>query len=226
MQGQKFLKKAIGRLAIASLATVGFINLFSAPAPAEDRFGSNGILFDVDTIVEFEFIESNGAYQSTFGVINLDTGEKIPLLVEVKPSDTFQTIERPSDYQDDTGKQSQNDFIGTPGNAVPDSLVEFEFKANTPYAFYLESYFNGRPVGILYSINTQNPGGNQQAKFEGNFSDLGNGGVLIRWDDTGSALIRSDLQDTDFDDFIIGIGGHITCPFDENASNPQLDSNR
>lgn len=213
MQCHLGLKRTMSRVAIASVAAICSLNILSAPAFAEDRFNNNGILFELDTIIEFEFLESNGAYQSTFGVINLETGEKTPLLVEVRPADRVQSVERPSNYQDDAGQANPDDFKGTPGNAVPQPLVAFEFKANTPYAFYLESSLNGRPVGILYSINRENPGGNQQIRFQGNFTDLGDGGVLLRWDDTGSALVRSDLQDVDFDDFIIGVGGYLDCPF-------------
>lgn len=227
MQYHLGLKRAIGRTAIASVAAICSLTKFYVPAFAEDRFNNNGIVFEQDTIIEFEFIESNGAYQSTFGAIDLETGEKIPLLVEVKPADTVQTVSRPSDYQDDTGSDNSDDFKGTPGNAVPQPLVAFEFKANTPYAFYLESSLNGQPAGIVYSINRQNPGGNQQIRFQGDFADLGNGGVLLRWDDTGSALVRSDLQDLDFDDFIIGVGGYLDCPFQTSTTREAIstDSN-
>lgn len=227
-------KRAISRVAIASVAAISILNSCSTTARAQEIFDNNGIRFEVDTIVEFEFLESNGAYQSSFGVINLETGEKNPLLVEVKPSDRFQTVNKPSDYRDDAGSGGQNDFKGTPGNAVPQSLVAFEFKANTPYVFYLESSFNGRSVGILYSINQENPGSNQQVEFQGNLLDLGEGGVILRWDDTGSALVRDNEQDSDFDDFVIGIGGHLNCPFDSqdaisefsiNISNQQTITN-
>ncbi|MBK4728412.1 hypothetical protein JJD41_00705 [Oxynema sp. CENA135] len=189
---------------------------FSDPAQARDLFGNGGIEFDVDTIVEFEFAESNGAFQSTFGVINLDTGVKTPLLVEVKPSDRSQTVERPSTYTDDTGQSQSQDFLGTPGNTVPQPLVEFEFEANTRYALYLESSYNGRPVNLLYSTDAQNPNSRRQAEFRGDFSALANGeGALIRWDDTGEALVRDSDQDRDFDDFIVIVGGYQDCPYDE-----------
>lgn len=218
-------QQEIKRIAIASVAAIGLLNIFPFLAKAQEIFDNNGIRFEVDTIVEFEFLESNGAYQSTFGVINLVTGEKTPLLVEVKPSDISQTVRRRSDYQDDAGDLEQDDFKGTPGNTVPQSLVAFEFQANTPYALYLESSFNGRQVGILYSIDQQNPGRNQQAQFQGNLLDLGEGGVILRWDDTGSALVRSNEQDIDFDDFIVGIGGYLNCPFESPDNVSELSTN-
>lgn len=224
MQSHIKFKKVISRIAIASVAAIGLLNSFPILTKAQESFDNNGIRFEVGTIVEFEFIESNGAYQSSFGVINLATGEKTPLLIEVKPADRSQTIARPSDYQDDTGDLEQDDFKGTPGNTVPQSLVAFEFQANTPYALYLESSFNGRQVGILYSIDQQNPGRNQQVQFQGNLLDLGEGGVILRWDDTGSALVRNNEQDSDFDDFIIGIGGYLNCPFESPGNVSELST--
>lgn len=187
----------------------GLLGTYSTAAQAEDSFGNSGIQFDVDTTVEFEFIESNGAFQSTFGVVNLDTGQKTPLLVEVKPSDRAQNPDRPSDFQDDSAPNSTKDFRGTPGNTVPQPLAEFEFKANARYAFYLESTYNGRPAGILYSTDAQNPRNRQQVIFQNGFTGLSSGGTELRWDDTGIVKL---LEERDFDDFIVRAGGHLECP--------------
>jgi hypothetical protein len=202
------------KLAIASLAMGGLWGLLPETASAQtDQFDNQGMIFEVDTVVEFEFLQSNGAYQSTFGVMNLNTGEKTPLLVEVKPSDQFQDVNAPSQRREHLAPEDTKDFRGTPGNTVPDYLTEFTFKANTPYVLYLESWFDGRPTGILYSANSRNPGGNQQFLFDGNFAKLGDGGLLLRIDDTGSTLVKLGEQDDDFDDFIVGIGGYLACPF-------------
>jgi hypothetical protein len=199
---------------VASLSALVLLKPLSVKATGENQFDNTGILFDIETIVEFEFIESNGAYQATFGVMNVQTGEKTPLLVEVKPADRVQSVEAESTYQDNSRQGVSNDFRGTPGNAVPQPLVAFKFQANTPYLFYLESSLNGRSAGILYSMNSRNPGENKQLRFEGDFSTLGTGGVALYWDDTGSLLVNPELEDQDFDDFIIQVGGNLDCPFD------------
>lgn len=196
----------------------GLVSTFSSSVKAADVYGNGDIKFDTDTIVEFEFLESNGAYQSTFGVIDLDTNEKTPLMREIKPSDVPQDVTRPSDYVE----YSAHDFKGTPGNSVPNPLPEFEFKANHRYAFYLESTYNGRSAGILYSTDAMNPGGNQQARFEGGSEALLNGGSVIRWDDTGSVLVQSDREDRDFDDFVVRVGGHEVCPYSNGISRQKL----
>jgi hypothetical protein len=202
----------VGLTILAGVMAVGFLSLFSKPAQAAEQFSTKGVQFEADTIVEFEFVESHGAYQSTFGVINLDTGEKTPLLAEVKPSDNLQNVSTPSDYR----RTSKDDFTGTPGNTVPKPLAEFYFKANQRYVFYLESTHKGRPAGIVYSTNSQNLGGNQQAKFDGEISGLANGGTITLWDDTGSALVKPNQNDLDFNDFIVRAGGHLACPYANN----------
>ena len=200
----------------STIAATG-IGTLSPALQAQETFGNRGIQFERNTVIEFEFLESNGGYQSTFGVINLATGEKTPLIEEVKPADFDQSISAPSNFSTDLGLNAQTDFLGTAGNTVPEPLAEFQFQANTPYAFYLESSYNGQPAGILYSDNTQNLGTNQQVIFEGGLPGLASGGVLLRWDDTGSLLVRENQQDRDFDDFVVRAGGHVACPYGNNA---------
>ena len=214
MMQRKTLSNWAGLQILMAVVAAGVLGTFSKPAQAADQFDTNGIQFDVDTIVEFEFVQSQGAYQSTFGVVNLDTGEKTPLLVEVKPSDNPQNVNTPTDY---TRSPSKPDFTGTPGNTVTQPLAEFEFKAKARYAFYLESTYNGRPAGIVYSSNALNSSNNQQARFDGNFSGLGNGGTINLWDDTGSVLVKPNQEDTDFNDFTVRAGGHLVCPYANNV---------
>ncbi|NEO97629.1 MAG: hypothetical protein F6K58_02755 [Symploca sp. SIO2E9] len=211
------IRYAAAKILIGAIAG-GLFGAFGSPVQAADIFENEVIEFEEDTVVEFEFVESNGAYQSVFGVINLDTGEKTPLIVEAKPSDQPQNVTVPSDYEDDAGLFNTDDFHGTPGNAVPEPLPEFEFQANTRYAFYLESYYNGRPAGTIYSTDIRNPGSKRLAFFEGGFEALTNGGSLIRWDDTGSVLVKFEDQDIDSDDFIVRAGGHQACNYEENVS--------
>lgn len=236
-------------LAAISLATMGLLNVCTQSAIAEDYVGNKGIEFEEDTVVEFEFIESHGAYQSTFGVVDLDTcqtdptGEiifetcvKTPLLSETKPSDSYQTVFRRSTYEDNLNR-ANNDFIGTPGNTVPQPIAEFTFQAGGRYAFYLESYYDGKFAGVVYSVDFFNTQNNRQALFneelpatqlasrrnipqsESNqFASLVDGGLLLRFDDTGSTLVKDDYQDVDFDDFVVGIGGYESCLYPDSPS--------
>lgn len=112
-----------------AMGTFGLFNTLILPAAAEDYIGNQGISFDRDTIVEFEFIESHGAYQSTFGAIDLDSCQtdtsgaiifdscdKTPLFQEVKPADNYEyeKVYSNSSYETDLGKADSEDFIGTP----------------------------------------------------------------------------------------------------------------
>jgi len=133
------------------------LSLWSSAQAAELNLGGSELQFSEDTSLEIEFSEAHGAYQSTFGVLNLETQEKTPLLLEIKPSDLPHTVNRPSSYTDNLG--SEEDFLSTPGNAVPEPVSNFLFKANTPYTFYLESSYDNRPVGTIYSTDALNPGG-------------------------------------------------------------------
>ncbi len=202
-------KPTLSRLKIFLAILIGTtLNTCSMNAIAAEIFSNDGIQFDVDTVIEFEFVESHGAYQSTFGVMNLATGEKMPLLSETKASDS-----------DDPVFNKKTDFLGTPGNAVPQPLAEFKFQAHTPYTFYLESTYKGRPAGIVYSLNIKNLGGNKQVIFDGDLAKMANGGTILRWDDTGSLLVSKDQDDNDFNDFIVRLGGHQACRYDKNQRN-------
>jgi hypothetical protein len=206
----KLTKRKIKAIA-ALIFTAGLLSTVS-PAMAIEQFDNQGIQFDEDTIVDFEFLESHGAYTSNFGVMDLDTGEKIPLLVETKSADLEDVVNRPSDYQDNNENAKANDFLGTPGNTVPQPFASFTFKAGSRYVLYLESSYNNNPAGIVYSTNLQNPVQSQQTKFIGDLPKLGDGGVILRWNDTGSKLVKENDQDVDFDDFSIGVGGGVKCP--------------
>lgn len=236
---QKF--KKFPKLAILGLS-VGVVSLVSTTAIANDYVGNQGVQFEEDTIVEFEFLKSHGAYQSSFGVIDLDTCrtgaqgkiifdscQKSPLISEVKPSDNYASVTRRSTFKDDFNRIDL-DFVGTPGNTVPQPMSEFTFKAGKRYGFYLESEFGSKRAGTVYSLDLLNPKGTRQAILrEGTrnvissdnvlteevnkFSALANenGGLILRFDDTGSNLVKEKDQDLDFDDFVIGIGGFEDC---------------
>lgn len=198
---------------IAFTLSLGWLtSSLALPARAADlSIGNEGIRVNRSTTLETGFVESHGAYQSTFGVINLTTNEKTPLLIETKPSDNPQTIFQPSSKVSDVG--TQQDFLGTPGNAVPQPVGQYVFQPNNDYVFYLESSFNGRPTGILYSTDRLNPNAEQHVKFTGSVADLcQRGGLQIGWDDTGSRIVRNlAAQDRDYDDFIVKVRD-TACP--------------
>lgn len=202
----------LGSIALAGACFGGVLLDASKAARAVELTLGDEIEFQQDTTLEFEFEESHGVYRSTFGVINVNTQEKTPLLQEVKPADNVDsgTVFTRSRYTDDTGNPS--DFLGTPGNTVPEPRARFLFKANEKYNFYLDSEYNGRPAGTLFSNDASNPGGNKQVLISGELVGVcasttapASNGVRLKWDDTGSLLVRQELRDSDYDDFIVDI---------------------
>jgi hypothetical protein len=72
----------------AGLASAALLGLAAPAAFAADEFGGKAITFDTDTAIDFEFLESHGSFLATFGVMDLNSGEKTPLIKEDKPSDS------------------------------------------------------------------------------------------------------------------------------------------
>jgi hypothetical protein len=191
----KFISTLTAGLGLASIAVTG---LYVPQAHAEE-FGNNDIKFDKDTLVEFEFLESHGSYKATFGVVDLNTGTKIPLIKEEKPSDS-----------DDRAVNKASDFLGTPGNAVPQPKNVFLFKANTPYTLYLESRTgSGRVASIVYSNNGKNPKVSQQTMLDKGFDGLSAQGVQVKWND--QVMTGKSSSFDDFNDFIVIAGGAPGC---------------
>lgn len=199
--------------ALALSATVGWLasTLGVSAIAADMSLGNSGVRFNKDTTLETNFVESHGAYQSTFGVINLDTNEKTPLLIETQPADQPASIFNPSTKVNNAGQPV--DFLGTAGGAVANPSATYTFKANTNYVFYLESVYNGRPTGTVYSSDVMNAGQERQVAFSGDPANFCQGeGVSLAWDDTGSSLVRDrEQQDRDFDDFIVRLRD-TACP--------------
>ncbi len=190
----------------------GLVGSLAAPVHAQDSFGNQVVEFPVDTTVEFEFKESHGAYQSSLGIINVDTGQPVKVLFsEAKPYDSYGTgeVQPSSPGQNNTG--TSIDFLGTvQGGTVQNQLSEFTFKANTRYAFYLESV---SPTGqTRRTVLSSNP---LSTVFNGALDAGNRGGIVgsrIAWDDDG---LPRPGKDQDFDDFVVEAGGYLVtvpCP--------------
>jgi hypothetical protein len=180
----KFRNFAIGCGAIASTVFAGFVQ----SASAAEQFNEQNIQFDRDTVIEFEFLRSNNVAQSTFGVVNLSTGEKTPLVAETRAAD----------------KPGKN-YTGTPGKTVRKPFAEFTFKSGTPYALYLESTVKGKAATTVYSTPDKN-GGAQLVKFDNDVTALGSQGIKMGWNDGTSTKAGN------FNQFMVIAGGGVGCP--------------
>ena len=206
-------RKRIAGLGLLMGAMVaGLISSFATAVRAQDSFTNQVIEFSEDTTVEFEFKESHGAYQSTLGIINLDTNQPVGVLFkETKPFDAYGSGERQTRSSGSNNIGTKFDYLGTvDGGTVQNRLAEFTFKANTRYAFYLESV---SPTG--QTRRTVLSSSNLAAAFDGSLDSGDRGGVVgsrIAWDDDG---LPGAVKDDDFDDFVVEAGGYqiqVGCP--------------
>lgn len=199
-------------LLIGAMAS-GLFGSFAAPVQAQDSFGNQVIQFPVDTTVEFEFKESHGAYQSSLGILDLETGQPVQVLFsENKPYDAFGTGQSQTRSPGQNNIGTSLDFVGTvQGGTVQNQLTEFTFQANKRYAFYLESV---SPTG--QTRRTVLSSSSLAAVFDGSLNSGERGGTVgsrIAWDDDG--LPQAPGKDDDFDDFVIEAGGYLIevgCP--------------
>ncbi|MEP6485789.1 PEP-CTERM sorting domain-containing protein [Microcoleus vaginatus GB2-A3] len=192
------------KLLSALTATAAATALFGAGAPAQAAsFGANGIQFDKDTTLLFNFKQSHGMYQSSLGIYSVDNSAVSlvkTLFSETKSSDN----------------QWENEWKGTLGNTVLGGSEVFTFLANKIYTLGLDSGWGGS----VYSTSSLNSG-SQQAVFGGHsqlwsaldkeststfqaagqftngLGSLFNGGTLIGLDDRGNS------NDSDFQDFTV-----------------------
>jgi hypothetical protein len=205
-------KRLAGIQLLMGAMAAGLVGSLTAPVQAQDSFGNQVVQFPVDTTVEFEFKESHGAYQSTLGIVNVDTGQPVKVLFsEVKPYDAAGTgqTQPSSPGQNNTG--TSVDFLGTvQGGTVQNQFSEFTFQANTRYGFYLESV---SPTG--QTRRTVLSTSDLAAVFNGALDAGNRGGITgtrIAWDDNG---LPQPGKDQDFDDFVIEAGGYLVtapCP--------------
>ncbi|MCT7950351.1 PEP-CTERM sorting domain-containing protein [Ancylothrix sp. C2] len=190
--------------AAAATALLGFSGTAQAAT-----FGNSGITFNSNTTVNFNFIRSQGAYQSRLGIYEVLTQgrQTVTSLVsnlfsEVKPSDNGRA----------------NEWAGTLGNTVLGSgKASFEFVAGRVYTLGLASTFNGNNRPTVFSTTSLNRFGGvntQQAVFAtslplnnnstaalagaANYNSANpftQGGIQIGFDDRGNG------NDADFQDF-------------------------
>ncbi|MEW6492159.1 MAG: hypothetical protein AB1589_06380 [Cyanobacteriota bacterium] len=213
-QNQRKSKRAngIGLLMGAMVSGLGLFSSFAAPVQAQDSFGNQAIQFPVDTTVEFEFKASHGAYQSSIGIIDLDTRQPVKVLFsEAKPYDGYGTGQSQTRTFGQNNVGTSLDHLGTlQGGTVQNQYSEFTFQANKRYGFYLESVSpTGQTRRTVLSSN------NLAAVFDGSLDAGDRGGITgtrIAWDDDGLPGVG---KDNDFDDFVIEAGGYlieVNCP--------------
>lgn len=196
-------------LSVATVTTL--LSLVSALPADAFTFGNSSILFDTDTTVNFEFLQSNGHWYGDFGVKDLSTELETLLISETRNVDP--------------GSGVHNDNLGTVtsiGAVLPEqAFTSFTFNQGTKYSFFLKSYDrtdlgSGTLQNTVYSTSLLNPSRwNTPLTISNNNYDTSLNGRTVNGRDR--VLFEGDLfsglklffedngigGDNDYDDFVV-----------------------
>lgn len=161
MNTKKHFLTAAVTTALVSMASV-------APAQAASMFGTDGIMFEEDTTIEFEFGQSGGLFRSDLGIFELDAdgnpmvGSGTNIVSEVQAHDAGNGNKW---IKDANGQWIKNpDWValgmdvptGTCGTTVLECKTQFTFEAGKKYTLGLFSYH--RTSGHLRTISYSDKG--------------------------------------------------------------------
>ncbi len=160
--------------AFFSLITGSALTIAAAPAQAFS-FGNGGIEFDTDTSVTFNFLGSNGQFQSTLEVADASGNVLQPLFAETAPGYNATTPDFPGSVTDPTPKT-------------------YLFNAGQQYTLRLDSLLNGvtPSVSPVFSTNSLNTPQAQEAIFTGDL--FAAPGVSIAFEDKGGSIDFNDFR--------------------------------
>jgi hypothetical protein len=177
----------IQKYLLTVVAASSLIGIGAVPAQGINLFGNSGIKFEQDTTVKFALLLSHNRPSSVLSIQNLSNNSRFLLFAE----------DQKLGY--DPGSALSNDWWGTCG--LPNSTFQqpcsktFTFKAGIDYTLVLRL----RQRDTVYSTDSLNPNGTNQALFSGNYSDLFNpGGVEISFDDGGGRHTKTTICPTPF----------------------------
>lgn len=138
--------KLVASLTAAAAASA--VASFSTPALAASltpsNYGVNGLKFDTDTTVQFDFLESHGMWQTALGVYRKDGTLASTLFTEdLRGSDPG-------------ANDANNDWKGTCGLSMSNCTTTFTFLAGVEYKFGLRKYNPTTPdvVRAAYSVGS------------------------------------------------------------------------
>jgi hypothetical protein len=200
-------------LSLTTATTV--LGVLSIPAHAANIFGTSGIQFDADTIVDFGFAFSNNQFQSSLFVVEQLGGTTTRVATLFEES-------RQANFVPPPGNPPPPNWFATCGlgAAVPNCTSSYTFRAGVLYALELfsvapEEPANGPRVPSMFSTNALN-GGTQRVLF----GSFGSGGEGVPFPSPGAfssanpfaglvalafedGAYRSEPEDFDFNDFSI-----------------------
>jgi len=160
----------------AATAAVTAIMSLTAPANAATlKFGTNGIQFDKETQIEFNFLQSKGAAKSSLGIYDSSKG-------------LIQTLFAESRMTDVGNESDKKEWLGTAQSLVGAAKVTFTFLANKVYTLGLAGVLPGNiAMDTVYSSSNLNAGKLQRTVF-------GSGGGTEKIDYTATAATQTNTS--------------------------------
>lgn len=214
----------LSRSLLSLTTATAVLGVLSAPAKAANIFGTSGIQFDADTIVDFGFAFSNNQFRSTLFIAEQSGAST------VRVATLFEEIRQANVVPGPGDPPPSNWFASCgPGAAVLNCTSSFTFRAGVLYTLELfseapEEPANGPRVPSMFSTNALN-GGTQRVLFgsfgsgpegvpfpnPGDFSsaDPFAGIVALAFED---GAYRSEPEDNDFNDFSIFASARLAPP--------------
>lgn len=159
--------------ATAAAATTATVLLGFAGAAQAFSFGNNGMSFEQDMDIKFNFIQSNGWFKSTLSVYEVTTGANGKLQASLV-ADLFKETRNVN-----VGSGAKNGYLSTAeekGGVVKTINSTVTFVANKVYALGLSSVTpTGESRGTVFTMNALNQKGQQRSVFEAPHSTNPNG---------------------------------------------------
>jgi hypothetical protein len=167
--------------ATAAAATTATALLGFAGAAQAFSFGTDGMSFSQDMDIKFNFIQSNGWFQSTLSVYEVTTGANGKLQTTLV-ADLFKEMRNVN-----VGSGAKNGYFSSAeeeGGVVKTINNTVTFLAGKVYALGLSSVTpTGESRGTVYTMSALNRKGEQRAVFEAPHSEAENG-------NDGAALVN------------------------------------
>ena len=176
---------ALQKVLTAAVAATTLVSAVSLPAKAL-TFGNSGILFGQDTQVKFEFLQSQGKYQSKIGIYEVVGG--VTNFVQWLFQEDLRAFDTTS-----------NDFLGTCGVSVSVCKTAFTFQSGVEYALGITPTQSPQSSGVLFSTNALNPVDPITGQVQALFTSIGSGKFQINFEDNG--WIENGTRD--YNDFVI-----------------------
>ncbi len=141
------------KVTAAAVAATAMLSMTAPANAATIKFGTDGILFDKDTEITFNFISSKGAAKSSLGIYNNSKQLLTTLFAESRMTDV--------------GNESdKKEWLGTASNLIGAATVKFKFLANQIYTLGLSGVLpHGANMDNVYSTSSLNSGGLQKTVF-------------------------------------------------------------